>query len=32
MILFIGNTTVLSPLYIEPSEDKDLPETFPTGE
>lgn len=32
VLLFIDNTTALSPLRIEPSEDKDLPETFPTGE
>jgi len=31
-LLFIDNTTALSPLHIEPSEDKDLPETYPTGE
>lgn len=31
-LLFIDNSTALSPLHIEPSEDKDLPETFPTGE
>jgi erythromycin esterase len=30
--LFIDNTTALSPLQIESLEDKDLPETFPTGE
>lgn len=32
VLLFIDDTTALSPLRIEPSEDKDLPETFPTGE
>ncbi|MDQ2685515.1 MAG: erythromycin esterase family protein [Thermoproteota archaeon] len=31
-LLFIDNTNALSPLHIEPSEDKDLPETFPGGE
>jgi erythromycin esterase len=31
-LLFIDNTTALSPLHIEPLEDKDLPETYPTGE
>ncbi len=31
-LLFIDNTTALSPLQIESLEDKDLPETFPTGE
>jgi erythromycin esterase len=32
VILFIDNTIALSPLHMKPSEDKDLPETFPTGE
>jgi len=32
VLLFIDNTTALSPLHIEPLKDKDLPETFPSGE
>lgn len=31
-LLFIDNTRALSPLHIKQSDDKDLPETFPTGE
>jgi len=30
-LLFIDNTNAVSPLHIKPVEDKDLPETFPTG-
>ncbi|MDN5868596.1 MAG: erythromycin esterase family protein [Candidatus Nitrosocosmicus sp.] len=30
-LIFIDNTNALFPLYIKSSEDRDLPETFPTG-
>ena len=30
-LFFIDSTSALSPLHIKPSEDNDLPETFPTG-